>query len=408
MLSFGFIKEGGVSLSRTDQLEEHLIAIRRHLHQYPELSNEEYETTKFIRKCLEENNISILETKLKTGVIAEIKGKKEGPIIAIRADIDALPIEEKTGLSYASKIRGKMHACGHDFHTAAAIGAAYLLKENEENLNGTIKLIFQPAEELGGGAEKVIKDGHIRNVEAIIGIHNKPDLQVGTIGLKAGALMAAVDRFQVVFRGKGSHAAMPHNGSDPITASAYLITALQTIVSRNVSPLHSAVVSVTKIIGGSTWNVIPGDVTIEGTIRTFDHHIRQEVEARFRKIIEHTASGFSQEFSIRWFPGPPPLQNNPAVTEILHQSANSQALHIIDPVPSMAGEDFSYYLQHIPGAFVFFGTNGNEDWHHPAFTIDEKSLMEAAQFLYKGALSVLNHYMDDYYKLKNKQPYSVE
>ena len=239
------------------ELETRLIEIRRHLHQYPELSKEEFETTKAIQNWLLEEGIEIRKTKLPTGVFAEIKGKKSGPVVAIRADIDALPIEEQTGLPYASKIKGVMHACGHDFHTAAAIGAAYLLKESESELHGAIRLIFQPAEETGGGAVKVIRDGQLDGVDAIIGLHNKPDLPVGTVGLKEGPLMAAVDRLYVTIRGKGGHGALPHTGKDPVVASAHLITALQSIVSRNVSPLESAVISVTKIEAGKTWNVIP-------------------------------------------------------------------------------------------------------------------------------------------------------
>ncbi|KWW15487.1 MULTISPECIES: amidohydrolase [Peribacillus] len=371
------------------ELESRLIAIRRHLHQHPELSNEEFETTKSIRKWLGEEAIEIRQTGLKTGVFADIKGGKPGPTIAIRADIDALPIEEQTGLPFASKVKGVMHACGHDFHTAAVIGAAYLLKEYQPELSGTVRLLFQPAEELGGGAAYVIKDGQIDNVAAIIGLHNKPDLPVGTIGIKEGALMAAVDRFQIVLQGKGSHAAIPQSGNDPIAAGAQLITALQTIVSRNVSPLESAVVSVTRITGGSTWNVIPGEVTLEGTIRTFESAIREEVKQKFHSIVNNIAAAFSQEAVIDWFPGPPALHNHPAITEMARSSALGQSLGVIDPEPSMAGEDFAYYLQHIPGTFAFFGTNGNEDWHHPAFTVDEKAIMKAAYFLSESAKDLL-------------------
>ncbi len=225
---------------KTD-LNDYLISIRRHLHQYPELSTKEFETTKFIQKELEEIGINIRKTGLRTGVFAQIEGASPGPTIAIRADIDALPIHEKTGLPYASKIKGVMHACGHDFHTAALIGAASLLKKIQNKLRGNIRFLFQPAEEIGGGAEQVINDGQLEGVEAIIGIHNKPDLPVGTIGLKTGALMASVDRFHIKVAGKGSHAAIPQNGKDPILAASQIVTALQSIVSRNISPLESAV-----------------------------------------------------------------------------------------------------------------------------------------------------------------------
>lgn len=367
------------------ELEKRLITIRRHLHQNPELSREEFETTKSIQKWLQEEGIEIRQTNMQTGVFADIVGKNPGPIVAIRADIDALPIEEQTGLPYASKISGKMHACGHDFHTAAALGAAFLLKESQSELSGTVRLIFQPAEESSGGAISVIKDGQLDGVKAIVGLHNKPDLAVGTIGLKEGPLMAAVDRFNITLRGKGSHAALPHMGKDPISASAQLITALQNIVSRNISPLQSAVVSVTKIQGGNTWNVIPEDVTLEGTIRTFDALIREEVKENIRKMVEHIAIAFSQEGTVKWSPGPPPVLNESKVTEIVRKVAKSQSLHVINPEPSMAGEDFANYQELIPGTFAFFGTSGNEDWHHPAFTVDETAIIKAAYFLSESA-----------------------
>ncbi|WP_160719315.1 amidohydrolase [Bacillus sp. USDA818B3_A] len=372
------------------EFETYLITIRRHLHQYPELSQQEFETTKSIETWLNELDIPTRKTNLETGVFADVLGEKPGPIVALRADIDALPIEEKMGLSFASKIKGVMHACGHDFHTAALIGAAYLLKENQSNFNGTVRLIFQPAEELGGGARYVIEDGQLEGVEAIFGLHNKPELPVGTIGIKEGPLMAAVDRFEIVLHGKGSHAALPQNGNDPIVAAGQLITALQTIVSRNVSPLQSAVVSITKIIGGSTWNVIPGEVSLEGTVRTFDPIIREEVKRRLYTIVETISAAFSQKAEIDWFPGPPPLFNHKSVTEIAEIAARKQSLEITRPQPSMAGEDYSYYLLHIPGTFAFFGTNGNEDWHHPEFTVDESAIVKAAYFLYESATGFLN------------------
>lgn len=328
-------------------------------------------------------------TVLETGVFADIEGAQPGPVIAIRADIDALPIQEQTSLPYSSRIPGKMHACGHDFHTAAVLGAAYLLKEEQAGLKGKIRLIFQPAEEYGAGAQKVIRDGQLGDVDAIIGLHNKPDLPVGTVGIKSGPLMAAVDRFKVVIKGKGAHAALPQNGHDPITASAHLITALQTIVSRNISPLKSAVVSITRIEGGSTWNVLPETVTIEGTIRTFDDEVRTKVKERFYVIAEQITSAFSSDAAIDWFGGPPPLINHAAVAEAAHTAAEKFGLKVIEPKPSTAGEDFAYYLQSTPGVFAFFGTNGQEDWHHPSFTVDETALIEAAYFLYHGAKELL-------------------
>lgn len=361
------------------------------MHQHPELSKEEFETTKSITGWLLEKDIGIRQTSLPTGVFAEIKGGKPGPTIAIRADIDALPIQEQTGLPFSSLVEGKMHACGHDFHTAALIGAAYLLKEEEEQLAGTVRFLFQPAEESGAGAEKVINDGQLEGVDAVIGLHNKPDLPVGTVGLKDGPLMAAVDRFKVVVKGVGGHAGLPQKGHDPIAAAAQLVTALQTIVSRNTSPLENAVVSVTKITGGNSWNVIPEDVTLEGTVRTFDSAVRQHVKERFYRISEYISQAFQVESAVKWYAGPPPLVNDPVITDITRAAARSLRLTVVNPERSTAGEDFSHFLHQIPGSFAFFGTNGAEDWHHPSFTVDEAALIKAAYYLCNSGKELLKH-----------------
>lgn len=369
-------------------LQQQLVEIRRHLHQYPELSLQEYETTSYIQEKLQQYGITLRDTSLATGVFADIIGQS-GPIIAVRADIDALPITEATQLPYASKIAGKMHACGHDFHTAALLGAAQLLQQKRLEMQGTVRLIFQPAEELGGGAAQVIADGQLRDVKAIIGLHNKPDLAVGTVGIKAGALMAAVDAFKITITGKGSHAAIPQAGTDVIVTAAQLITQLQTIVSRNVSPLQSAVVSVTAIHGGATWNVLPEQVTLEGTIRTFDEHVRQKVKARFYQLTESLTTMHHQQSTIIWQECPPALHNHASLAQKSMQVATQQNLTVIEPEPTMGGEDFAQYLRHIPGIFTFFGTGGTEEWHHPKFTIDETALAPAAYYLYESALQIL-------------------
>lgn len=282
------------------------INIRRRLHQYPELSNEEFETTKSIRAWLEEAEIRILDYPLATGVVAEVGGRKPGPVIALRADIDALPVQEETGLPFASKIPGKMHACGHDFHTAALIGTAYALKEKENELEGTVRLIFQPAEEKAKGAKQVIDAGALEGVQAIFGMHNKPDLPVGTVGIKGGPLMAAADGFAVEIEGKGSHAAVPEAGLDPIVTAAHVITALQSVVSRNVSALQSAVISVTQLHSGASWNVIPDRAVLEGTIRTFDETVRERVLERFSQVVEGVTAALGASAGVRWIEGPPP------------------------------------------------------------------------------------------------------
>ncbi|WCN36440.1 M20 peptidase aminoacylase family protein [Aneurinibacillus uraniidurans] len=361
-------------------LEQKLIAIRRHLHQNPELSNQEFETTAAIRTWLEEADITILDTPLQTGLLAEIQGETDGPIIALRADIDALPIQEESGLPFASTIPGKMHACGHDFHTASILGAAYLLKQKQAELRGTVRFIFQPAEENGGGALQVIETGGLDGIQAIFGMHNKPDLPVGTIGITSGALMASVDGFRIDIEGVGTHAAVPDNGIDPIVTAAHLITALQTIVSRNISSLHNAVISVASIHGGSTWNVIPPSVTLEGTVRTFQEEVRQQIPGHIKRVIEGVAATYGANVSLHWHAGPPPVQNDEALTNLAIQAAQKTGLDVVKPTPSPAGEDFAFYQEKIPGVFVFMGTSGTQEWHHPAFTVDERALLSSAQF----------------------------
>ncbi|AZJ21704.1 amidohydrolase [Bacillus wiedmannii bv. thuringiensis] len=363
-----------------EQLTEMLISIRRNLHEHPELSYEEFETTKTIKNWLEEKNITIINSSLETGVIAEISGNNSGPIIAIRADIDALPIQEETHLPYASKIPGKMHACGHDFHTAAIIGAAYLLKEKESSLSGTVRFIFQPAEESSNGACKVIEAGHLHGVQAIFGMHNKPDLPVGTIGIKDGPLMAGVDRFEIKIHGVGTHAAVPDAGVDPIVASSQIVMALQTIVSRNISSSHNAVVSVTNIHSGNTWNVIPEKATLEGTVRTFQTETREKIPALMKRIIQGVSDALGVKTEFRFYAGPPAVHNDTSLTNLSSQIAEKMNLNIISPTPSMAGEDFSFYQQEIPGSFVFMGTSGTHEWHHPAFTVDEQALPISAEY----------------------------
>ncbi|MGE7870342.1 M20 peptidase aminoacylase family protein [Bacillus paramycoides] len=363
-----------------NQLTEKLISIRRHLHEYPELSYEEFETTKTIKNWLEEANITIIDSNLETGIIAEISGNKSGPVVALRADIDALPIQEETDLPYTSKIHGKMHACGHDFHTAAMLGAAYLLKEKEASLNGTVRFIFQAAEESGNGACKVVEAGHLKNVQAIFGMHNKPDLPVGTIGIKDGPLMAGVDRFEIEIHGVGTHAAVPDAGVDPIVASSQIVMALQTIVSRNISSSHNAVVSVTNIHSGNTWNVIPEKATLEGTVRTFQTETREKIPALMERIIKGVSDALGVKTEFRFYPGPPAVQNDKVLTDFSIQTAEKMNLNVISPNPSMAGEDFSFYQQEAPGSFIFMGTSGTHEWHHPAFTVDEKALPISAEY----------------------------
>ncbi|WP_435166041.1 amidohydrolase [Paenibacillus glycanilyticus] len=371
-------------------LASRLTDIRRELHRNPELSHEEFETTIRIKSWLEAGGIRIADYPLKTGVIAEIG--TGSPVIALRADIDALPIQEETGLPFASAVPSKMHACGHDFHTAALIGAAYLLKEREQELKGTVRLIFQPAEEKAKGARQVIASGALEGVQAIFGLHNKPDLPVGTVGIKGGPLMAAADGFVVEVAGRGSHAAVPEAGNDPVLTAAHIVTALQSIVSRNVGALDSAVISVTKLNSGTAWNVIPEKAVLDGTIRTFDPDIRRRVRERFDQVVAGVAAAFDTTAVVRWIEGPPPVHNDEGLAELAWREAERLELLPVNPVPSLAGEDFAAYQQQVPGLFVFVGTDGPQEWHHPAFDLDERALPVAADFLAGTAIRALSHF----------------
>ncbi|XID93426.1 amidohydrolase [Paenibacillaceae bacterium WGS1546] len=377
-----------------EPLIEQLVAIRRHLHANPELSFEEFETTKAIRGWLSEAGIRIADYPLRTGVVAEVGGLRGGPIVAIRADIDALPVQEETGLPFASRVPGKMHACGHDFHTAAVLGAALLLKKREAELEGTVRFLFQPAEEKAKGASQVIASGALEGVSAIFGMHNKPDLPVGAIGIKAGPLMAAADGFVVEVKGLGTHAAVPEAGIDPIVASAHIITALQSIVSRNVGALDGAVVSVTRLSSGTAWNVIADHAVFDGTLRTFDEKVRTKVRERFEQIVTGVGAALGAEAKVRWLDGPPAVVNDPQWAEQSVVTAKALGLQVVEPTPSPAGEDFSFYLHRVPGVFLFLGTSGPQEWHHPAFDVDERALPIGASFFAALAADALSRLSD--------------
>lgn len=372
-----------MSTKQPDDIEEalrlQLIDVRRNLHREPELSYEEFKTTEKLRKWLTDAHIEILDLPLKTGLIAEI-GRKEGPIVAIRCDIDALPIEEQTGLPFASEILGKMHACGHDFHTAAILGAAYLLKAREEELQGRVRVLFQPAEETGHGAESVIASGGLDDVAAIFGLHNSPDLPVGTFGTRTGALTAGVDRFEITVKGIGAHAAYPENGVDAIVTAAQIITSLQTIVSRQNSAREPVVLSVTRVNGGFTWNVLPEIVELEGTVRTYNEELRRMIPDQMTRIIEGIAAAAGAEARLHWFPGPPATINDGYWADFTKEIANQAGYEVLDIAPQMGGEDFSLYLQNIPGAFVNIGAGPSYALHHPQFDVDEAAILPAAKY----------------------------
>lgn len=375
----------------SEGIYEKLREIRHYLHQHPEISENEFETTAFIKKHLKDLGIEPLAYPLKTGVIAEIGSGQ--PIIALRADIDALPIIEKTGLAYASK-NGAMHACGHDFHQTSLLGAAQILKEREAEIKGTVRLIFQPAEENFQGAYQVIEAGGIEGVSAIIGYHNNPHLKPGQIGLRSGAIMAGVEQFEVTVAGISAHAARPDLGVDTVLAITTMIHNLQQIVSRTVSPFDSAVLSVTHIDVGTTWNVLPAKGFFEGTIRTFDPKIRLAVINKFTKIVETTAEQFSAQVSIQWGNSPKVTYNDATLTPLIFENSKTFA-QAIETLPSTGGEDFAAYQEKIPGVFAFVGSNGADnapDWHHDDFIVKDEALPTAVNYFVENAFKLLEYY----------------
>ncbi len=357
------------------------IEIFEHLHQHPELSLEEFETTAFIRKIISQEGIEILDLPLKTGLIARITGSKPGKKIAFRADIDALPLEEKTNLPYKSINPGKMHACGHDIHIAVGLETARLLNQKKSELSGEVLFVFQPSEENGKGALEVLKSGVLNGIDAILSLHSSPLLDLGQLGIREGAITAAVDLFKINIRGKGSHGAEPQNGRDPIAASAAVISALQTIVSRNVAPNDQALVSVTRIQGGSNWNIIPEEVLLEGTIRTTSPQTRSFVSHRLTEIACSTAAAFEEEALVQIEKAPPCTNNDKNLAELAWKTALSCGLEPVRPQASMIGEDFAYYQEKFPGLMVWLGVGKTKPLHNPEFRADPKAIEVGARYI---------------------------
>ena len=372
----------------TEDFAEYLIGFRHELHRFPELSSQEFATTQRIRQRLEQHQIRILDYPLTTGLVAEV-GPSEGPLLVLRSDIDALPIEEQAEVSFRSEHPGVMHACGHDFHSAAALGAAIILKRQEASLAGRVRILFQAAEEIGVGARDIVATGALREAHAVFGIHNDPSLPAGTIGCKAGPLTAAVDRFALTIRGVGSHAAKPEQSVDPIIIASQLVSSLQTIISRNTPSADNAVVSITQFHSGSAWNIIPDKAWLEGTVRSFSAQARQLIETRFQQIIQGFSAAFAVNIDLDWQAGPPSVVNDEQWAEFALQQATRSGLTAQVVEASPIGEDFSYYLQQTPGAFIMVGTGEPYALHHPAFRINDQVLLPTAQYLADLAIAGL-------------------
>ncbi|MFX0552655.1 amidohydrolase [Lactiplantibacillus plantarum] len=370
----------------TTTLAAWMTTLRHQLHAHPELALQEVATTALIKQTLTELNIRLVDYPGETGVVAEIG--HGAPIIALRADIDALPIQEDNELSFRSTIPGRMHACGHDFHTAALLGGARLLKVHEADLNGTVRLIFQPAEEGHRGAKMMIDNGVLAGVRAIAGFHNMPNLPVGTLAMKSRPLMASNDNFDVTILGQGAHAAMPEASHDPIVTLGELISNLQTIRSRNIAPDAALVLTIAAVQAGTTFNVIPNTANLRGTIRTFNTANRDLAKVRFYDIVRATAKMNQQTATIDWDRGPSCVNNNAALTAVLSRVLKDD----FDIVPAQlcnADDDFALYQECIPGFYGFLGSGGNGTLHQSNYRCDDAGLTYGARFHELAATALL-------------------
>lgn len=370
------------------RMQEEMTAWRRHLHAHPELAYEEVETARFVAEKLRAFGVDeVHEGIAKTGVVGVIRGRGPGPAIGLRADMDALPIEERTNKPWASKVPGKMHACGHDGHTTMLLGAARHLARTR-NFSGTLYLIFQPAEEGFAGARTMIEEGLFERfpMERVFGLHNWPDLPAGEFGMRVGPAMAAADRFTILLEGLGCHGAMPHQGRDPIVAAAALVQALQTIVSREVDPIDNVVISVTRIAAGDAYNVVPDRAELWGTVRTYKPETRDAIERRLREVTDAIAAAYRMTATVRYERGYPATVNSAEEVSlsaaVAAELVGPSKVHSDHP-PCMGAEDFAFMLERRPGSYVWMGQGGGEEGrvcHSPFYDFNDEVLVLGASY----------------------------
>jgi len=385
-------------LARALELKARTIDWRRDLHTHPELGFQEVRTAGVIAAELARLGYIVKQGIGKTGVVGLLQGGKPGPCVMLRFDMDALPIQEQSGAAYASVNAGVMHACGHDGHVAVGLTAANLLKELQPSLDGTIKLVFQPAEEGLGGAEAMIQDGVLHDPipQAALGLHLWNDQPVGWAAATAGPFMAGADMFKIKITGKGGHGAMPHLTADPVLAAVQVVAAMQSVISRNVPPFDSAVVSVTQIQAGTSFNIIPGDAELAGTIRTYTREVRELVHTRIRSIVESISQGMGCQGEVQLVEYTPPVVNAPEITRIVQEAIHAVApeIQLSTDARSSASEDMALFLQKVPGCFFFIGSGVADatqrfGHHHAKFDIDENVLPIAAAIITQAALNLM-------------------
>lgn len=378
-------------------VKDEVIAWRRHFHQNPELSFHEQKTAQFIYETLESFGNLELSRPTQNSVMARLIGSHSGKVLAIRADIDALPIQEENDFEFASKNPGVMHACGHDGHTAMLLGTAKILSGMKDQIKGEIRFIFQHAEELfPGGAEELVQAGVMDGVDFVIGTHLWSPLEYGKVGVVYGPMMAAPDTFYITIKGKGGHAALPHQTIDSIAVGAQVVTNLQHIVSRNTDPLDNLVISVSQFVGGTTHNVIPGTVEICGTVRTFDQKLRESAPGLMERVVKGITEAHGASYEFKYDCGYRPVVNDEAVTRVIEETVleifGEEALDMMRP--NMGGEDFSAYQQKAPGTFFYVGAGNKEKGivyphHHARFTIDEDALEIGVKMFVHAAFKLL-------------------
>lgn len=364
------------------EMKQDVIRWRRYLHQHPELSFHEHKTSQFVYETLQSFGGLDVSRPTATSVMARLIGRQPGPVVALRADMDALPIQEENTFAFTSQNKGVMHACGHDGHTAILLGTAKALVRLQEHVQGEIRFLFQHAEETWpGGAQEMVQAGAMDGVDAVFGIHLWASLDIGKVGIVYGPMMASMDKFTLIIQGKGGHAALPHQTIDSIAVGSQVVTNLQHIVSRNTDPLEHTVLSVTQFVAGTTFNVIPDSVQIRGTVRTLNQSVRQSLPVLMERVIKGVTEAHGATYDLQYVFGYHPVVNHEQTTRIVEETVldifSEEALDKMKP--NMAGEDFSAFQQEAPGTFFYIGAGNKEKGimyphHHPRFTVDEDAL----------------------------------
>jgi amidohydrolase len=389
-------KFDGLQAEIEENFGEKIVALRRDIHREPELGFDTGKTAEKVLAALEGLPLEVETDVAQNGIVATLHGEADGPTVALRADMDALPIREKTDLPFASEIEGKMHACGHDGHTSMLVGAAHVLSQgsSRERLKGTVKFVFQPAEEGAGGGRVMVEEGAAEGVAYIFALHLWPGLPFGTVATKVGPIMAAADGFEMELRGSGGHGAMPHLTADAIVIAAHVVTALQTVVSREVDPVEPVVLTVGEIGAGTAFNIIPDKAKIGGTVRTLDADLRQRMPERIEEVARGVARGMRGDAKLNYRFSYPVTVNDAVATEralgVARELFGEDSVLEL-PNPSMGAEDFAFFLRKVPGAFVWLGV-GEEvsGLHTPRFAFDEEILPRGSALLAALALESLS------------------